>query len=44
MHVKVDKKMTYVMEKNCLEDETMALLSCEILEKIIDIRTTYFVN
>ena len=34
--------MRYVKEKNCLEDETVAIVSCEISEKIM--RSTYFVN
>ena len=36
--------MTHVKEKHCLEDETTALVSCEISEKSIDIRTIYFVK
>ena len=36
--------MSYVKEKNCLEDEKTALVSCKISEKIIDTRSTYFVK
>jgi len=38
--------MSYVKEKHCVEAdrETTALVSCEISEKSIDIRTIYFVK
>ena len=38
--------MSYVKEKHCLQAdrETIALVSCEISEKSIDIRTIYFVK
>ena len=41
-HVKVDKMMSYVQEKKCFEDETMALVSCEISEQMI--HSISFVN
>ena len=34
--------MSYVQEKKCFEDETVALVSCEISEKMI--RTISFLN
>ena len=40
--VESDKMMSYVQEKKCFEDETVALVSCEISEKMI--RTISFLN